>query len=192
MIDSGDMDLIVIIGASAVLFGLVVARMAGLVRQQERSVARERTLTGAGAALVAATSRDEIARAALDAIVSLVGSDAEALLCLVEEDGAARRRRADRLHERRPGRALRPRPPARCSAPPRTTRRAVLPLTAERRADLRLGGDDRQAVVLGLSVRAETRGVLVVCGEHADARAARRTACARSPPRSRSRSRAPR
>src|SRR5919109_1657710 len=71
VLEKGDMDLIVIIGASAVLFGLVVARMAGLVRQQERSVARERTLSGAGAALVAATSREEIARAALDAIDSL-------------------------------------------------------------------------------------------------------------------------
>jgi len=68
VLDQGDMDLVVIIGASAVLFGLVVLRMAGLVRQQERSVVRERALSGAGAALVAATSRDEIARAALDAI----------------------------------------------------------------------------------------------------------------------------
>ena len=39
-------------------------RMAGLVRQQERSVARERTLSAAGASLVAATGRDEIYRAA--------------------------------------------------------------------------------------------------------------------------------
>src|SRR3954453_21240099 len=85
VIDQGDMDLVVIIGASAVLFGLVVVRMAGLVRQQERSVARERARSSAGAALVAATSRDEIARAALDAIGSLAGADAEALLCLVEE-----------------------------------------------------------------------------------------------------------
>ena len=45
-----------IIGASVVLFGLVVARMAGLVRQQERSVARERTLSAAGAR---ARRRDE-------------------------------------------------------------------------------------------------------------------------------------
>src|SRR4051812_37368353 len=86
VIDRGDVDLIVIIAASAVLFGLVVLRMAGLVRQQERSVARERPLSGAGAALVAATSREQIAQAALEAIGSLVGSDAEALLCLVEDD----------------------------------------------------------------------------------------------------------
>src|SRR3954464_4161432 len=42
VLDQGDMDLVVIIGASAVLFGLVVMRMAGLVRQQERSVGRPR------------------------------------------------------------------------------------------------------------------------------------------------------
>ena len=48
----GDFDLIVIIGASIVLFGLVVMRMAGLVRQQERSVVRERAAQLAGTALV--------------------------------------------------------------------------------------------------------------------------------------------
>jgi hypothetical protein len=111
-LDQGDMDLIVIIGASVVLFGLVVMRMAGLVRQQERSVARERTLSGAGAALVAATSREQIARAALDAIGSLVGSGAEALLCRSSPRGpspaTARRGRS------------RPQRPARCSASPPT------------------------------------------------------------------------
>jgi hypothetical protein len=56
----GNLDLLVIIAASVVLFGLVVLRMAGLVRQQERSVARERTLSAAGASLVAATGREEI------------------------------------------------------------------------------------------------------------------------------------
>jgi diguanylate cyclase (GGDEF)-like protein/PAS domain S-box-containing protein len=40
----GSLKLIVVILASVVLFGLVVARMAGLVRQQERSVERERSL----------------------------------------------------------------------------------------------------------------------------------------------------
>ena len=56
----GDVDLLVIVGASVVLFGLVVARMAGLVRQQERSSDRERVLSGAGSALVA---RDRARRA---------------------------------------------------------------------------------------------------------------------------------
>ena len=55
----GNLDLLVIIAASVVLFGLVVLRMAGLVRQQERSVARERTLSAAGVSLVAAAGRED-------------------------------------------------------------------------------------------------------------------------------------
>jgi diguanylate cyclase (GGDEF)-like protein/PAS domain S-box-containing protein len=173
VIDKGDMDLIVIIGASAVLFGLVVARMAGLVRQQERSVTRERTLTGAGVALVAATSRDDIARAALDAIGSLVGAGAEALLCLVEDDAlqvVAARTTAGTGADTWP---LASATAGALLGAAADDHRALLPLTAERRADLRIGGDDATALVVGLSVRAETRGVLVVCAEHAVARAAK-------------------
>jgi diguanylate cyclase (GGDEF)-like protein/PAS domain S-box-containing protein len=72
-----DVDLFVIIAASAVLFGLVVARMAGLVRQQERFMGRERTLSGAGAALVAATTREEIYAAARDSARALLEEPAE-------------------------------------------------------------------------------------------------------------------
>jgi diguanylate cyclase (GGDEF)-like protein/PAS domain S-box-containing protein len=72
-----DVDLFVIIAASAVLFGLVVARMAGLVRQQERFMARERALSGAGAALVAATTREEIYAAARDSARALLDEPAE-------------------------------------------------------------------------------------------------------------------
>ena len=81
----GNLDLLVIIAASVVLFGLVVLRMAGLVRQQERSVARERTLSAAGASLVAATGRAEIYRAALKAVRGLFDDGAAARLCLVED-----------------------------------------------------------------------------------------------------------
>src|SRR4051794_18804121 len=82
----GNLDLLVIIAASVVLFGLVVLRMAGLVRQQERSVARERTLSGAGASLVAATNREQIYRAALTAARSIADYDAAILLCLLDDD----------------------------------------------------------------------------------------------------------
>jgi diguanylate cyclase (GGDEF)-like protein/PAS domain S-box-containing protein len=166
-VSQGDMGLIVVIAASAVLFGLVVLRMAGLVRQQERSVARERALGAAGAALVAATSREEIARAALDAIGSLVGSGAEALLCLVEDDAlqvvAARTVAADGTD----GWTVAPATAGALLGAAADSGRSTLPLTPERRTDLRLGVMDAEAVVLGLSVRAETRGLLVVCGEHA-------------------------
>jgi diguanylate cyclase (GGDEF)-like protein/PAS domain S-box-containing protein len=169
----GDMDLIVIIAASAVLFGLVVARMAGLVRQQERSVARERALSGAGAALVAATSREEIARAALDAIDSLAGAGAQALLCLVEEDAlhvvaatanTARAQRSWTVAHATAGALL---------GVAADRRGATLPLTPERCDDLGLYAIHGQAVVYGLSVRAETRGLLVVAGEHVLSRTAK-------------------
>src|SRR3954453_8886211 len=161
-LDQGDMDLIVIIGASAVLFGLVVLRMAGLVRQQERSVARERTLSGAGAALVAATSREEIAAAALDAIRSLTGDGAEALLCLVADDGgevvAARTVAGDGPG----GWTLPPAPAGALLGAAGEQDRPRLALPRARRRDPRLGGVDAESVVLGLWVRPETRGLLVV------------------------------
>jgi hypothetical protein len=54
-LQSGDLDYAIVRVASIMLFGLVVVRMAGLVRQQERSLERERLLSGTGAELVAAT-----------------------------------------------------------------------------------------------------------------------------------------
>jgi diguanylate cyclase (GGDEF)-like protein/PAS domain S-box-containing protein len=53
----GDLDLIVIICASVVLFGLVVMRMVDLVRQQERSVERERLFAQERARLTAEIQR---------------------------------------------------------------------------------------------------------------------------------------
>ncbi len=67
-----------------VLFALVVMRMTGLIRQQERSVDRERILSAAGADLVGATSREEICRAALHAAHALGGEGADARLCLID------------------------------------------------------------------------------------------------------------
>jgi diguanylate cyclase (GGDEF)-like protein/PAS domain S-box-containing protein len=86
-IQRGDVDMAVVTGASMVLFGLVVARMAGLVRQQERSLERERMLSSAGAALVGAAGREEIHRVAVGSARSLAGEDATALLCTLLDDG---------------------------------------------------------------------------------------------------------
>jgi diguanylate cyclase (GGDEF)-like protein/PAS domain S-box-containing protein len=84
----GDHDYAVVRGASIMLFGLVVLRMAGLVRQQDRSLERERALSGAGAELVAATERAEIDRVALGAAASLVTLGAAVALCRHDETGA--------------------------------------------------------------------------------------------------------
>jgi diguanylate cyclase (GGDEF)-like protein/PAS domain S-box-containing protein len=78
---TGDYDFAVVRGASIVLFGLVVSRMAGLMRQQERSLERERMLSAAGADLVAATSREEIDEVALAAARAMAGPDLTTRLC---------------------------------------------------------------------------------------------------------------
>jgi diguanylate cyclase (GGDEF)-like protein/PAS domain S-box-containing protein len=122
------------------LFALVVARMAGLVRQQERSVDRERILSAAGADLVGATSREEICRAALHAAHALGGEQADARLCLIEDDGVL------------------------VVAPASTwTLPALAPDPARRREQLRL--PERHLHSLDLTVRGETHGLLVVAVE---------------------------
>ena len=91
----GDLDYTAVRAASILLFGLVIVRMAGLVRQQDRSLERERRLSAAGAELVGATGRDEIDRVAVEAAEALAADGAAVALC--------------RGGGRRPA-ALRPRP----------------------------------------------------------------------------------
>ncbi len=84
----GNTDLLVVIGASAILFLLVVLRMAGLVRQEERATARELALRHAGLALVEAVGRasvnDEVAASA----AQIVGPSAKVRLVLWSLEGA--------------------------------------------------------------------------------------------------------
>ncbi|MGH2594655.1 MAG: putative bifunctional diguanylate cyclase/phosphodiesterase [Actinomycetota bacterium] len=84
---SGDQraDQWVVITASVILFLLVIARMSGLVRQQEKSAGRERALREAGVALVTATNQEAIHVAAIEAARALAGVDAVVRLC--EETG---------------------------------------------------------------------------------------------------------
>ncbi len=73
VIPTGNWDLLFVVGASALMFSLVVARMTGLVHQREKSVARERALSAAGGLLVAATDSHDIVTAALQAIAAFDG-----------------------------------------------------------------------------------------------------------------------
>jgi diguanylate cyclase (GGDEF)-like protein/PAS domain S-box-containing protein len=86
----GDMDFAVVRASSLALFGLVVARMAGLVRVQEHSLARERQLSKAGAALVAAPGRKEIQAVALEAAAELAAGRSWVALCSIADDGSMR------------------------------------------------------------------------------------------------------
>jgi diguanylate cyclase (GGDEF)-like protein/PAS domain S-box-containing protein len=83
----GDTDKLVLIVASAILFLLVVLRMAGLVRQEARAAARELALRAAGVDLVAAAGREQVNKAAVSAVHSLV-QEAGARLVLYQPDGA--------------------------------------------------------------------------------------------------------
>jgi len=79
---------LVLIIASAVLFLLVVARMAGLVRQEARVVSRERALRGAGVELVAAAGHEQVAEAAISAVHRLLAAEPPVRLVLVSEGAA--------------------------------------------------------------------------------------------------------
>jgi diguanylate cyclase (GGDEF)-like protein/PAS domain S-box-containing protein len=89
---SHDVELVFVIGASAVLFSLVLGRMGGLVHQRERAAARERSLAATGERLVAATSLIDIAVAGLAAVPPLAGEDGRAFVCRLwgEESQVAR------------------------------------------------------------------------------------------------------
>jgi diguanylate cyclase (GGDEF)-like protein/PAS domain S-box-containing protein len=86
---SGDQraDQMVVITASVILFLLVIARMSGLVRQQEKSAGRERALREAGVALVTATNQEAIHEAAIEAAQALAGLDAVVRLCEETDEG---------------------------------------------------------------------------------------------------------
>jgi len=66
-----EIDLPVVVTGSIVLSLLVLARLSALVRAKERTAERERVLHEAGAALVIATSRDEILDGTLTAVLAL-------------------------------------------------------------------------------------------------------------------------
>jgi diguanylate cyclase (GGDEF)-like protein/PAS domain S-box-containing protein len=83
----GNSDVLVLIVASALLFLLVVARMAGLVRQEARTAAREGALRGAGVELVAAAGREQVNDAAVSAVLALVGTPADVRLVLQNGSG---------------------------------------------------------------------------------------------------------
>ena len=161
--DRRDWDMAVVTGAAIVLFGLVVVRMAGLMRHQERSMERERALARAGAALVAAGTRAELETVALTAAQELAGD---------ERDRRAARRRP--LHAGRPAGADQARRPGhrpgarararrRCWSPPgstiaeRAVREILNALGHAGRPGLRARGADRGARAARRARRASRR-----------------------------------
>jgi diguanylate cyclase (GGDEF)-like protein/PAS domain S-box-containing protein len=84
----GNTDLLVVIGASAILFLLVVLRVAGLARQEERAAAREISLREAGLALVEAVGRAAVNDEAVASAERILGAQAKVRLVLWGERAA--------------------------------------------------------------------------------------------------------
>jgi diguanylate cyclase (GGDEF)-like protein/PAS domain S-box-containing protein len=153
---NANVDVVVLILASIGLFLLVVARMAVLVLQQERSVFRERALREAGAALVGAAGRSDIGAAALAATRALAGSGT-ARLCLLA---------GEQLEVVGMGVGATP------QLSRATTQRLLLAASVQTAGDLPdevfsellLPERPRAVHVIPLEVRDEARGVLIAAG----------------------------
>ena len=81
---------VVVVAGSVALFLLVVARMADVIDRSEGALHRERALREAGAALVAASGREDIFAAALQAVRALAGRGHRVGLFLVGDAGEVR------------------------------------------------------------------------------------------------------
>ena len=150
-------DLLVLIVASAVLFLLVVARMAGLVRQEARVVARERALRGAGVDLVAAAGHEQVAEAAISAVHRLIGAEPPVRLVLVSGDEAVVEASSDGARGGHVGESTREWLRKACES-----KRVVHPqVPAHVRGDLRLP-EGQPTVIAPLTVRNDVRGALVI------------------------------
>jgi diguanylate cyclase (GGDEF)-like protein/PAS domain S-box-containing protein len=162
----GNPDVLVLIVASALLFLLVVTRMAGLVRQEERAARREQALRGAGVELVAAAGREQVNEAAISAVRALVGGPTDVRLVLLDgasavvaassgDDGEWSVSKAARVWLRGSARA--------------TQSVSLASVPEEVRSELRLR--DEAVLLLPLSVRDAVRGMLVLCSPIAIPRA---------------------
>ena len=170
-----DFDLVTTIVVSGVLFALVVARMAGLVRQRERHIAREQVLATSAADIVAATSRAQICHAALTAVPSLVEGSVLARLYFVgEADADVVALNAESGQESTTWSV----PLATCISllPSAGSEGVVLTsLSNDERAALELPREPADVLALELSKRADgrMRGLLLVAGGDSTSRTAR-------------------
>ena len=155
----GDPDVLVLIVASALLFLLVVARMVGLVRQEERAAARELALRRAGVELVAAAGREQVNAAAISAVLALAETPARVRLVLLGGDGAVVAASSGDDGEWPVSTTayawLRD-----FAAEPRQVSLTSLPEEVRNQLRLREGS---AVLLLPLSVRDVTRGLLVLC-----------------------------
>jgi diguanylate cyclase (GGDEF)-like protein/PAS domain S-box-containing protein len=152
-----DPDVLVVVVASALLFLLVVSRMAGLVRQEERALSRELALRGAGADLVAAPGQQQVHEAAISAVAALLGPETRARVVLFDDasSSVAASTEGEAWSLTDSGNEW-------LHAASRNGHASLADVPSAARSDLRLF-EGRSVLVFPLSVRDETRGVLVLC-----------------------------
>ena len=146
-------DLIVIVGASIAIFLLVIVRALGLVRQNERTVVRERALRHANLALVEATTTDEIAAVALQTAQLLVERIGDVRLCVQRPEGLLLVTAGEQLLPLSTVVLL-------AQAAQASSAPAELPPPVLR--DVLLGPGFRHANVFRLAAREDQRGLLIV------------------------------
>jgi len=150
-------DIEVVVVAAAVLFLLVVARMAWLVRQEERAVNREVALRGAGVRLVAAAGERQVQEAAVASAQTLLG-DGQPVRLVLRSDDATMVTASTEGH----GWLISSETRDWLFAPRSAAQQiAIGQLPAAVRHDLRFD-DTGSGVFLSLTARDETRGVLAV------------------------------
>ncbi len=155
----GNPDVLVLIAASAALFLLVVSRMAGLVRQEERTATRELGLRRAGVDLVAAAGGEQVSAAAVSAVEGLIEQPATVHLLLLKDEGAfvaAASQGSERPLSREAHRWLR-----RLPAVPEQVGLKALPEGVRSE----LGVEGRFALLLPLFVRDASLGLLLISSD---------------------------
>ncbi len=84
-------DIVLNAVATAVIFGLVTVRLAGLIRTARQSTERESVLRRAGESLVGASSRDDIYAAGAQAIAAMTRTGDEPTILMAMRSGASLR-----------------------------------------------------------------------------------------------------
>ena len=148
-------DILVLIVASAVLFLLVVTRMAGLVRTEERIVSRERTLRVAGAELVGAAGYEQMYDAAIAGVQRLLGDEICVHLVLLDDSGPAVVASSQNTHWQLPHESF-----AWLRQHAEAVRIPYYDLPQEVRSQLRLEGG-HTVLAAQLSIRSDVRGLLL-------------------------------
>jgi diguanylate cyclase (GGDEF)-like protein/PAS domain S-box-containing protein len=87
--ENGVADALVIAGAAALMFLLVLARVADLLADQRRAGERERALREAAARLGSATTTDDVVQAVREAVGTLMPRDRPYQLKIVQDAGSA-------------------------------------------------------------------------------------------------------